>query len=170
MTDGAADLSTQAELRRLQGALELVTTQRDQLTAERNQVLSQAGGLQEAQARRARVQEEVATLERMRVRLTEAVDQARARFGGGQDPTSMTDQGPDPSPASEGSLPQEQVRAVQKVLTDLGYGPLHADGVMGSGTGAAIEAFERASGLAVTGELNARTIEALEKAAGVPLQ
>ncbi len=107
MTDGAADLSTQAELRRLLGALDLVTAERDQLTAERNQVLSQVGGLQEAQARRARVQEEVATLERMRVRLTEAVDQARARFGGGQDPTSVTDQGPDPSPASEGNLPQE---------------------------------------------------------------
>jgi peptidoglycan hydrolase-like protein with peptidoglycan-binding domain len=64
----------------------------------------------------------------------------------------------------------QQVRAAQQALIGLGYGPLQADGVIGPGTRTALKAFEQSRGLAVTGELTADTVEALEAAAGVSLQ
>ncbi|MBM1175083.1 peptidoglycan-binding domain-containing protein [Microvirga arabica] len=64
------------------------------------------------------------------------------------------------SPAS-GPLSKQQIRAAQEALTDLGYGALKADGVFGPGTSRAVEAFERAKGLPVTGQLGAATLQAL---------
>jgi hypothetical protein len=49
----------------------------------------------------------------------------------------------------------------QKALTKLGYGPLKADGIVGSGTRKAITAFQRANKLHVTGELDAPTLRLL---------
>lgn len=52
-------------------------------------------------------------------------------------------------------------RTAQKALTRLGYGPLKADGVAGPGTRRAVEAFQRANTLPVTGELDAPTLQRL---------
>jgi hypothetical protein len=60
---------------------------------------------------------------------------------------------------------RESVRTAQLALTHLGYGSLKADGVMGRSTRRALEAFERMNGLAVTGELGPRTVQALKGAA-----
>jgi chorismate mutase len=49
----------------------------------------------------------------------------------------------------------------QKSLTKLGYGPLKADGIVGSGTRKAITEFQRANKLHVTGELDAPTLRLL---------
>jgi hypothetical protein len=49
----------------------------------------------------------------------------------------------------------------QKALTRLGYGCLKADGVAGPGTRRAVEAFQRANTLPVTGELDAPTLQRL---------
>jgi chromosome segregation ATPase len=49
----------------------------------------------------------------------------------------------------------------QKALTKLGYGPLKADGMVGSGTRKAITEFQRANKLRVTGELDAPTLRLL---------
>lgn len=49
----------------------------------------------------------------------------------------------------------------QKALTRLGYGRLTADGVVGPGTRQAIEAFQRANNLHITGELDAPTLQRL---------
>jgi uncharacterized caspase-like protein len=47
---------------------------------------------------------------------------------------------------------RSMVMAIQKRLADLGYGPGPADGIIGSETRAAIEAFQAVAGLAETGE------------------
>jgi hypothetical protein len=54
----------------------------------------------------------------------------------------------------------------QRALNRLGYGPLKADGLMGPGTRAAIEKFERAAKLPVKGEPAGRTLRELTQKAG----
>jgi hypothetical protein len=53
--------------------------------------------------------------------------------------------------------PSRSVLAAQKALQKLGYGPIKADGVFGSGTKQAVERFERDRKLPVTGDLSGRT-------------
>nr|WP_283771488.1 peptidoglycan-binding domain-containing protein [Chelatococcus sp. YT9] len=57
----------------------------------------------------------------------------------------------------------------QKALLKLGY-VIKPDGLMGPATQKAIEIFEKDHGLAVTGELGARTLEALAAASGMPVE
>ena len=52
-------------------------------------------------------------------------------------------------------------RTAQKALARLGYGPLKADGVAGPGTRRAVEAFQRANTLPITGERDAPTLQRL---------
>ena len=64
---------------------------------------------------------------------------------------------------------QEQVRsvaAVQRALKRLGYGPVKADGIFGSGTKLALERFERDRKLPVTGEISPRVLKELATASG----
>ena len=53
------------------------------------------------------------------------------------------------------------VAKAQRALVKLGYGPLKADGVLGTGTRAAIERFERDRKLPVKGEPTGRTLREL---------
>jgi len=65
---------------------------------------------------------------------------------------------------------QEQVRsvaAVQRALNRLGYGPMKADGIFGSGTKLALERFERDRKLPVTGEMSPRVMKELAAASGI---
>lgn len=55
---------------------------------------------------------------------------------------------------------------IQKVLSELGYGPLTADGLMGANTTAAIKRFEFDRGLPMTGEPGPKVIERLEMVSG----
>ncbi|MFC3639734.1 peptidoglycan-binding protein [Camelimonas fluminis] len=75
---------------------------------------------------------------------------------------------PPAAPAKPQPVPQ--VASAQKALGKLGFGALNADGLMGPGTRAAIERFEKAKGLPVTGELNPKTLKALGAAAGAPIR
>ncbi|MES0882954.1 peptidoglycan-binding domain-containing protein [Roseibium sp. SCP14] len=59
-----------------------------------------------------------------------------------------------------------QLLRVQKALSELGYGPLKPDGVMGGNTTAAIKRFELDRGLPLTGELGTKMIERLEMISG----
>jgi hypothetical protein len=56
------------------------------------------------------------------------------------------------------------IRTAQMALTQLGYGVVKADGVMGPKTRRAIATFEQANGIAVTGALGAETVHALKQA------
>lgn len=67
------------------------------------------------------------------------------------------------TPKSEASVVQ-----AQRALAKLGYGPLKADGVLGTGTRAAIEKFERDRKLPVKGEASGRTLRELAARAGIP--
>ncbi len=55
---------------------------------------------------------------------------------------------------------------IQQLLSDLGYGPLSADGVLGANTASAIQRFELDRGLPITGQLSEAVIERLEMVSG----
>ena len=59
------------------------------------------------------------------------------------------------------SATRAEVRAAQEALSDKGYDPGPADGLMGPRTRGAARAFQRDQGLAVTGQLDDRTLVAL---------
>jgi hypothetical protein len=63
--------------------------------------------------------------------------------------------------------PSIEIRAAQARLTYLGFDPRGVDGVLGTGTRAAIVAFQKARGLPVTAQLDDATLAALEAAAGI---
>jgi peptidoglycan hydrolase-like protein with peptidoglycan-binding domain len=65
------------------------------------------------------------------------------------------------STASGVRLSKQEIRTAQEALVDLGYGKLKADGSVGPSTRKAVEVFERAKGLPVTGKLGPATLQAL---------
>lgn len=64
-------------------------------------------------------------------------------------------------PTYEQPLSAQATRDVQSRLRALGYYGGPVDGVWGDGTRAAVERFQRARGIAVTGELNQATVTAM---------
>jgi hypothetical protein len=62
-----------------------------------------------------------------------------------------------------------RVAAVQRALTEYGYGQLKATGTAGSDTQAAIQKFERARKLPVTGQVSDRLVRELTAMIGHPL-
>lgn len=65
-------------------------------------------------------------------------------------------------PSGEGAVPRETVlliKAVQEVLSELGYAPGPVDGVVGSSTQQAIQSFEREHKLPVTGRISGRLLK-----------
>jgi peptidoglycan hydrolase-like protein with peptidoglycan-binding domain len=56
---------------------------------------------------------------------------------------------------------REQMKLTQETLRDLGYTPGPIDGIIGSGTAAALRAFQEQEGLRVTGRANPETLAAL---------
>jgi Putative peptidoglycan binding domain len=74
------------------------------------------------------------------------------------------------APALRGITPtptKQDVIAAQEALTQLGFGNLEADGVMGPTTRQAVEEFQRIVGFAVTGELHGLTLQSLMRSAKV---
>jgi len=70
--------------------------------------------------------------------------------------------------APDKTRPDPSVIRAQRALAKLGYGPLKDDGLMGPGTRAAIERFERDRKLPVKGEPAGRTLRELAGRAGLP--
>ena len=67
----------------------------------------------------------------------------------------------DRQPAHLSARYREQMKLTQETLRDLGYTPGPIDGVMRSGTAAALRAFQQQEGLRVTGRANPETLAAL---------
>ena len=66
--------------------------------------------------------------------------------------------------------PTPQLKAIQRALSDFGYGQIKADGVFDPETRAAIEKFERARHLPVTGQVSDRLVRELSAMTGRPLE
>src|SRR5262249_11366492 len=59
--------------------------------------------------------------------------------------------------------------AIQRALSDAGYGPLEANGILGPQTRAGIERFERDRRMPVTGQVSERLVRELAAVTGRPL-
>jgi hypothetical protein len=70
------------------------------------------------------------------------------------------------TPASSGS---RRVAAVQRALTEYGYGQLKPTGTVGSDTQAAIQKFERERKIPVTGQMSDRLVRELTAVIGRPI-
>lgn len=74
-----------------------------------------------------------------------------------------------PATTASTSAPEpKRVAAVQRALSKLGH-KLDIDGIMGPGTRAAIQKFERDNKLPATGEMNPRTLKALSARASIAI-
>lgn len=62
-----------------------------------------------------------------------------------------------------------QIMAVQRALSDYGYGQLRPSGILDEPTAAAIERFERERGLPATGKISDRLVSELSAMIGHPL-
>lgn len=62
---------------------------------------------------------------------------------------------------AKAATPEASVMQAQRALSKLGYGSIKPDGLMGPGTRAAIETFERKSKLPVTGKAAGKTLKEL---------
>ena len=69
---------------------------------------------------------------------------------------------------AESDLPR--VAAVQRALTDYGYGQLKPTGTIGADTQAAIQRFERERKLPITGQMSDRLVRELGLATGKTIQ
>jgi hypothetical protein len=88
-------------------------------------------------------------------------------------PVQPAARGPAPIPVSSRSDPvadliiaSRRVAAVQRALTDYGYGQLKPTGTVGSDTLAAIQKFERDRKLPITGQMSDRLVRELSAATG----
>jgi hypothetical protein len=72
-------------------------------------------------------------------------------------------------PVGDMNSSSRRVAAVQRVLTDYGYGQLKPTGQAGSDTQAAIQRFERARRLPVTGQVSERLVRELGVVTGRPI-
>lgn len=163
----AQESALQEQISRLQAERDEVTAERQRISEEHEQLRRSAGELQAVQRQLASAQEQVKSLEQARAQLTAPVAEAQPTAdqpARGDEPAAQT------GATHSVSTPAAQVRAAQEALTQLGYGPLDVDGRVGPNTRRAIEAFERAQRLEVTGELGARTVQALESTSGVSIQ
>ena len=66
--------------------------------------------------------------------------------------------------------PSPRIAAVQRALSDYGYGQIAPSGILDDATSSAIEKFERERKLPVTGEVSDRLVRALSVMADHPLQ
>jgi hypothetical protein len=76
---------------------------------------------------------------------------------------------PAPIPATTQSAGARRVAAVQRALTQYGYGQLKPTGAVGSDTQAAISKFERDRKLPVTGQMSDRLVKELTAMIGHPI-
>ena len=77
---------------------------------------------------------------------------------------------PAPIPFAPGpTVGSRRVAAVQRALTEYGYGQLKPTGTVGSDTQAAIKKFERARNLPVTGQMSDRLVRELTAMIGHPI-
>jgi Putative peptidoglycan binding domain len=76
---------------------------------------------------------------------------------------------PAPIPGATASTGSRRVAAVQRTLTEYGYGQLKPTGTIGADTQAAIQKFERDRKIPVTGQMSDRLVHELNAMVGKPI-
>jgi len=159
---GSEEQAVQAEIAHFHQQLEAVTAERDQLAQERDQKIQAGQDLQNAQKQIEAAVQELQQLDVLRASVSQAIEQGRLQLTRSSGQAMAKEESPTVTATSAIALPKQQIRAAQEALTDFGYGRIEADGVFGPSTRKAVEAFERAKGLPVTGRLGAATLQALK--------
>ena len=77
---------------------------------------------------------------------------------------------PKPDPIAELIAPSKQVIAVQRALSEFGYGQIKPTGIVDPDTQSAIQKFDRERKLPVTGQLSHRVVRELAAITGRPLE
>jgi chromosome segregation ATPase len=161
LSTGSEEHTLQSEISQLRQQIETVTAERDQLAKENDRRILAGQDLHTIQLRTEAATEELQQLDSLRASVSQAIEQARLQLTGPTDqPIAMTESST-VSTTSAVRLSKQEIRAAQEALVDFGYGKLKADGSLGPSTRNAIEAFERAKGLPVTGKLGTATLQAL---------
>jgi len=157
-------LSTGLEEHTLQSKnqqIETVTAERDQLAKANEQKIVAGQDLNTMLARIEAATEELRQLDSLRASVSQAIEQTRLQLTGPSDQPVTVLESPAISMTSAVRLSKQEIRTAQEALVDFGYGKLKADGALGPSTRKAVEAFERAKGLPVTGKLGTATLQAL---------
>jgi murein L,D-transpeptidase YcbB/YkuD len=156
----AGDKDVRAEIMQLRQQVEAITAERDQLARENNRRIVAGQSLTDIQVRIEAATGELRQLDEMRAGVSQAIEKARLELTGPTRQRAALEDGP--ATTSSVPLSKAAIRAAQEALVDFGYGKFEADGVLGPTTRKAVEAFERAKGLPVTGRLGAMTMQALK--------
>ncbi len=170
LSSGSDEQAVQTEIVQLHQQIEAVTAERDQLAQERDRTIQAGQDLQNMQKLIEAAVQELQQLDALRASVSQAVEHARLQLTRSSDRTMYREESPTGSVTSATPPPKHQIRVAQEVLIDFGYGRLEADGVFGPSTRKAIEAFERAKGLPVTGRLGVATLLALRVHAAAAAQ
>jgi uncharacterized phage infection (PIP) family protein YhgE len=155
------ELTLQSKNSQLRQQIETITAQRDQLAKTNDQKTLAGQDLNTMLVRIEAATEELQQLDSLRASVGQAIEQTRLRLTGPTDQPVVVMESPTVSTTSAVRLSKQEIRTAQEALVDFGYGKLKADGSLGPSTRKAVEAFERAKGLPVTGRLGIATLQAL---------
>ena len=162
LSSGSEEQAVQTEIMQLHQQIEDVTAERDQLAQERERTIHAGQDLQNVQKLIEAAVQELKQLDVLRASVSQAIEQGRLQLTRSSGQAMAKEESPTVTVTSSIPLPKQQIRAAQEALTDFGYGRIEADGVFGPSTRKAIEGFERAKGLPVTGRLGTATLQALK--------
>lgn len=94
------------------------------------------------------------------------VPRKKPTVGGGEVLETVKTAPAEANPAGADPVTDPQIIQIQKLLSDLGYGPLQADGVMGENTEIAIKRFQLNWDLPITGKVSPDLVSRLESVSG----
>ncbi|GEO17385.1 peptidoglycan-binding domain-containing protein [Microvirga aerophila] len=161
LSTGSEEHAIQRENSHLRQQIETVTAERDQLAQANEQKIRAGQDLNTMLVRIEAANDELQQLDSLRASVSQALEQARLQLTGPSDQPAAITESPTISTTSAVRLSRQEIRAAQEALVDFGYGKLKADGSLGPSTRKAVEAFERAKGLPVTGKLGTATLQTL---------
>jgi murein L,D-transpeptidase YcbB/YkuD len=161
LSTGFEEHTLQSNNRQLRHQIETVTAERDRLAKANDQKVLAGQDLNTMLVRIEAATEELQRLDSLRASVSQAIEQTRLQFTGPSDQPAAMTESPTVSTTSAVRLSKQEIRTAQEALVDFGYGKLKADGSLGPSTRKAVEAFERAKGLPITGKLGPATLQAL---------
>ncbi len=161
LSTGSEEQTLQSENAQLRQQIGTVTAERDRLATANDQKTLAGQDLNTMLVRIEAATEELQQLDSLRANVSQAIEQGRLQLTESSDQAAAMTESPPISMTSAVRLSKQEIRTAQEALVDFGYGKLKADGSLGPSTRKAVEAFERAKGLPVTGKLGPATLQAL---------